>query len=375
MSYVNKRREELKIPEITIEEFDALSGTHQFSNQYERRKHMLIQEYKENRSKMPRRNPFRVAVAAAAICVVGTVGVYATVSHSDFFGNAFGNNGRQSVPTHIEIQDQGDKGKTPVQVPAREYVTVDADVAEKNIGDYVMNTPITKKLNGHTLTILSAVRDEQCMVMEFTLEKKGGEDALVYNEKTNMTKGAYLDGAKADIYFSVDDAADCIYVDMNKSTDEKLYCYDYIVFNQPIAAGQSVSMTLETTKGGTIDEMWEVPGAMREEQLTIPVTKTVPSIAYTSKKGGQLNVSALGMVLDMGKGLGLKGAEASDPSSLDNIKVQYKDGTKYVVEDENTYNAGYSCGFDELYKLTFNRLVELNQIDTISVNGIAYQAK
>lgn len=370
MKYVDKSKEGFEVMKISVKEFDEMTESHEFSQNYKRRKEKLIKEYDESKIKKYRRIPFRVAVAAAAVCVVGTVGVYAAVNHSDFFNNALGNGGRKSVTSHMEMQDQGDKGSVSVQMPAREYVTVDTNAAEKHLGSYMLEKPIVKKIGEHTLTILSAVRDKNAMVMEFTLERKGGENSLVYNSQTNAAKGAYF-FEEGDISFWINNGDDYIYVDTKKSTEEKLYCYDYSVFGDPMEEGEVPSLCIISADGSIQQENSKI----NKENLEIPVKKAVPTISYASKKGGILEVSALSMDINMGKGLGLKGYEKQDPGSIKTVIVKYNDGSEYIVEDENTYNVGCSCGFGEHYTLAFNRLVEVDNIEAVEVNGIRYTMK
>lgn len=394
MNYVDKsqkvnmdQEKSLSTP-ISIEEFDAITDRHEFSRGYERRKEMLLKGYKKKKATTIKRALFRVAAAAVGVCLMGTlgVGVYAAVTHDDFFHNAFGNTGRESVAAHTGIQEDAVKGDIPVEIPAREYVEVDPEVAEDYLGNYMLQEPIVKKINNHTLTIISAVRDKNVMVMEFTLEREGGENALGYDEGTNMDKGAYVT-EEADIYFMIKDGSDCIYVDLEKSTDEKLYCYDYITFDEyERGDGAGVILTIQSADGPIIEAMDSADIAVHSEMLEIPVEKPVPSTVYTSKKGGALEVSAIGMSLDMGVGLGLTGDEKYDPGSVKTVVIQYKDGSEYLVKDDHTYNLGYSCGTNrkifnledarsssgDIYCMVFNRLVETDQIQAIKINGIKY---
>lgn len=378
MNYVNRRQEEneiqekSKISQISVNEFDRISEVHQFSERYERRKKMLIKEYDNDSRKKVKRIPFRVTVAVATICIVATVGVYAAVTHENFLSGAFGNSSRESVTSHIFMQDNGDKGDVAVQMPEREYVAVDIETAEKIIGNYIMDKPITKKIGEHTLTILSAVRDKNAMIMEFTLERKGGENALVYDKVTNAAKGAYI-SENADIMFYFKNGADSIYVDIEKSTDEKLYCYEYVVFGKALEEGESPVLSI-TSADKPLSQL-EDNEPRNEDTLTIPVTKVVPSVKFISEKGGRLEVSTLGLNIDMSKGLGLKGGSSKDPGNIKSIRINYNDGTEYVVCDDNVMNEGYACGFGSMYRSVFNRLVEIDKIETIEVNGVIYKVE
>lgn len=323
-------------------------------------------ENSNKRKNRKTKHTIKVAVAVAAVSMIGTMGVYAATSlNGNFFEGIFGNQGKTNVETHTEYQDQGDKGIIPYQMPAREYVDVDIEKVEKELGSYVMNKPIVKKIQGHTVTFLSAVRDEDCMMMEFTIEKKGGTNALQYNELTNMAKGAIWNEKTFGLMMA--DAGDCIYVDLEKSTDEIIYCYDYIVFDKIIEEGKSVNIEI-------LDYTLDSENATIVGSIEIPVTKCVPRTSYVSDKGGEMEVSSIGISINMAKGLELAGCEGK-PESISTVSINYKDGTVYKIFDEKTNNSGYVLNWGDEFNFTYNRYVDVNDIDSIEVNGIKYHVK
>ena len=85
-SYENEQ-----FPDWSIEEFDAISEDHVFSEQYQREKRKVIRAH--SKKKAPRRF-FMQAVAAAAACIVLPVVVYAAVTHM-----------RTSTGMHSEMPD------------------------------------------------------------------------------------------------------------------------------------------------------------------------------------------------------------------------------------------------------------------------------
>ena len=64
----------------------------------------------------------------------------------------------------------------------------DEGLAESLIGDSMSYPNITKEIDGTTITILSVVRDNNSAVIEYTLEKAGGVDALNYSQLDNEAK-------------------------------------------------------------------------------------------------------------------------------------------------------------------------------------------
>lgn len=395
-SYENEQ-----FPDWSIEEFDAISEDHVFSEQYQREKRKVIRAH--SKKKAPRRY-FMQAVAAAAACIVLPVVVYAAVTHADFYRNAFGNAGRQSVSAHEEVLDDGKGGQLTVTYPEREYVPIDEEMAEALIGSNISSEPVEVQINDHKLTINSAVRDENAIVMEFTLECETGVTALNYSELDNEAKGAFM-SEESTFSFRVDGTAENIYVDLEKSTETCLHCYYYglFVFDGPLADGKSPTLDItyadeplvdiymnEPLDGSYIDESLDgsymdesLDGTtdksrIHEAQVAIPAEHTLDLLTFTSDAGGVLELSPISLSIDMGKGLGLTNLEAYDPIHLNTMSIHYTDGSSYQVYDKDGYvdNTAYMCGgcgaAQTEIMLLFNRLIDPSKIDSVEVNGLIY---
>ena len=396
-----KSYENEQFPDWSIEEFDAISEDHVFSEQYQREKRKVIREH--SKKKTPRRF-FMQAVAAAAACIVLPVVVYAAVTHADFYRNAFGNAGRQSVSAHEEVLDDGKGGQLTVTYPEREYVPIDEEMAEALIGSNISSEPVEVQINDHKLTINSAVRDENAIVMEFTLECETGVTALNYSELDNEAKGAFM-SEESTFSFRVDGTAENIYVDLEKSTETCLHCYYYglFVFDGPLADGKSPTLDItyadeplvgiymnepldgshmdESLDGSYMDESLDGTtdkSRIHEAQVAIPAEHTINLLTFTSDAGGVLELSPISLSIDMGKGLGLTNLEAYDPIHLNTMSIHYTDGSSYQVYDKDGYvdNTAYMCGgcgaAQTEIMLLFNRLIDPSKIDYVEVNGLIY---
>lgn len=414
-----KSYENEQFPDWSIEEFDAISEDHVFSEQYQREKKKVIRAH--SKKKAPRRF-FMQAVAAAAACIVLPVVVYAAVTHADFYRNAFGNAGRQSVSAHEEVLDDGKGGQLTVTYPEREYIPIDEEMAEALIGSNISSEPVEVQINDHKLTINSAVRDENAIVMEFTLECETGVTALNYSKLDNEAKGAWR-SEESTFSFRVDGTAENIYVDLEKSTETCLHCYYYglFVFDGPLPDGKSPVLDItyadeplvdiymnEPLDGSYMDEslddtyMDESPddtymdesldgsymdesldgttdkSRIHEAQVAIPAEHTLDLISFTSESGGLLELSPISLSIDMGKGLGLTNLEAYDPIHLNTMSIHYTDGSSYQVYDKDGYvdNTAYMCGgcgaAQTEIMLLFNRLIDPSKIDYVEVNGLIY---
>ena len=387
-----KLYENEQFPDWSIEEFDAISEDHVFSEQYQREKKKVIRAH--SKKKAPRRF-FMQAVAAAAACIVLPVVVYAAVTHADFYRNAFGNAGRQSVSAHEEVLDDGKGGQLTVTYPEREYVPIDEEMAETLIGSNISSEPVEVQINDHKLTINSAVRDENAIVMEFTLECETGVTALNYSELDNEAKGAWR-SEESTFSFRVDGTAENIYVDLDKSTETCLHCYYYglFVFDGPLADGKSPTLDItyadeplddiyknEPLDGSYMDESLDGTtdkSRIHEAQVAIPAEHTINLLTFTSDAGGVLELSPISLSIDMGKGLGLTNLEAYDPIHLNTMSIHYTDGSSYQVYDKDGYvdNTAYMCGgcgaAQTEIMLLFNRLIDPSKIDYVEVNGLIY---
>ena len=387
-----KSYENEQFPDWSIEEFDAISEDHVFSEQYQREKRKVIRAH--SKKKAPRRF-FMQAVAAAAACIVLPVVVYAAVTHADFYRNAFGNAGRQSVSAHEEVLDDGKGGQFTVTYPEREYVPIDEEMAEALIGNNISSEPVEVQINDHTLTINSAVRDENAIVMEFTLECETGVTALNYSELDNEAKGAWR-SEESTFSFRVDGTAENIYVDLDKSTETCLHCYYYglFVFDGPLADGESPTLDItyadeplvdiymnEPLDGSYMDESLDGTtdkSKIHEAQVAIPAEHTINLLTFTSDAGGVLELSPISLSIDIGKDLGLTNLEAYDPIHLNTMSIHYTDGSSYQVYDKDGYvdNTAYMCGgcgaAQTEIMLLFNRLIDPSKIDYVEVNGLIY---
>ena len=365
---------EESFPDWTVEEFDSIQENHHFSRRYKSVRNRTIRNYRRKRTG---KWSFRTAAAVIAVCMACPAVVYASVTHADFFRNAFGDAGRKSVVSHTELADNGNGngGKIEITYPERNYVPVDPDKADSLIGEQTSTEPVTVDINDHRLTILSAVRDRNAMTMEFTLECSTGVTVYDFDSLSNEAKGART-ADNATIRLLFDNASDFIYIDHAKSTDTLLHCYAYCVFENPVEDGEEPKLDIyyADTPLLSLPEN-EKP---QEKQISIPATKALAVTAYSSEEGGHLELSPISCSIDLGKGLGLSQEEASDPGNLGKVSIHYTDGSVYEVYDKDTNidNTSYMLGgVGENYSvitMNLNRLVDVNQVDYITVNDVKY---
>lgn len=347
---------------------------------------ILMNQSTDEKKKNCYKKNLRIAAAVAAILCFAIPGVvYASVK-SGFFESMFGNETKKSTGViHREIDDG--KGNTvAVDIPSKEYVPVDEEKAEAMIGQWVMDEPITRKIGEHTLTINNFAYDRNGALMYFTLEREGGVTALTGDMDTNLTKGAYFT-ENADFYFYVESTSgvtggENIYIDIEKSRKEKLYCYSYILWPERLNDNDTVQLVIDKYPAPSreLDEVateedertwWE---QTQTERITLTDKGQIPVRCIDLGADGYIEYSPVSILIDMSKGLGLSEEEADDPYYMKHLEIKYQDGSSYVVSDdiENINNSGYVLGTDEGYKAAFNRLVEPEQIAEIIVNEVSF---
>ncbi len=328
----------------------------------------------------------RAAAAAAAIICCGVPSiVYASVK-TGFFEGMFGNSTKKSTEViHREIDD-GKDGKVTVDIPSKEFVPVDEAKAEAMIGQWVTDEPIVREIGEHTLTIESFAYDKNGAWMYFTLGREGGVTALQGDMDTNLTKGAYFTD-DAEFYFNLNCGeeifgCDNIYIDMEKSTDELLYCSDYILWSEGVEEGDTPKLSIERypcTRGELYAMSDEERAAADIQTETIEMSDKgqIPVQSIDLGENGFLEYSPVSVSVDMSKGMGLSDEEAQDPYYMKHLEIRYKDGSSYVVSNQEgcIENNGYVMGAGVWYKAAFNRLVDTDEIAEILVNDVRFPAE
>lgn len=383
---------ELKSFDISIEEFDKLEGNHVFSENYQKQKGEAISQYKKKMERHAYPKFVKVAAAIALMLVLGPITANAA-TNGEMFSRVWGGLGKNDIKAHDEVIQNEEKGNScVVTFPKREYETMDVERAQQLIGKYVVYPSVSKEINGTTISVKSAVRDKDSAVVEYTLEKKGGVNMLEYSQRNNETKGA-LFSENSTVEFSFGEGLGFIYVDLDKSTDEKLYCYSYLAL-----VGSQTDIDLEIDEYPcTLAERQKVVDSLDDKALRelnektkittvkIPLSKSINMENYVNNKRGCLELSPLSMKIDMKTGLGLSKEEASDPYSCYYVSVNYKDGSNYVVTEHSkegvhscdieTENTSYALENEGKLILVFNRLVDTEKVKSVTVNNVEYTLK
>lgn len=355
----------------------------EISNEVEERLESTY-EILRSRSKSETKRQYKfpkVTVAAITAVIMISTGVYASI-RSDFFEGMFGNTTKTSTPAQPVSIDDGKGGTVDVVIPSKEFVDVDEERASELLGNYVLEEPIVKEIGSHTLTVENFLYNELGGLMYFTMEREGGVTALAGNEDTNLAKGANFT-EDADFYFNIEIGEQIvghenIYVDMQKSTAEKMYCYSYFLWSEEIDVQQKPYLLIKKypcTKGEIdrmdAEEYSQMCENVVEEKVNLTKKDAVPAKTLDLGEKGTLRISAFALAFDIPKMLGLSNLDI-DPWNVKHVEIQYKNGESYVVEDnnENINNTGYVLGCDPYYKVAFNRLVDVENVKAVVINDI-----
>lgn len=389
---------------ISIEEFDAIDGVHEFSKAYQDKKEALLLQVKQREKSVLKKTLAKIAAVIAVVLIVVPASVLATEKYNrkKFYEDAFGNETKKDVPKKV-TQIEGNEDMVEVTLPSMEYAPVDENVADKYIGKDTAFEPIVADLgNGHTLTVNDITYNRYGGSMTYTIEREGGVTMLDYDEETNQAKG-----------FGVNEEALCFYkisagtyngtgskgyVNFETSTKEKLNCYEYFLFDKPLEKGEKITLEIGQLNAFTPEEMQKLSydeyiEKYENRSASYPIPENIKmsddECTFVSEKGGELALTPITLYLDMAKGLGMSGVNGYDANDIEKVEIKYKDGSSYIVEDRGKEidNTGYSCsgigmnittddGFEgTYYGITFNRIIDLRNVDYILIDDIEYRLK
>ncbi len=387
MRYSEKEMKEILSQDIQISDTvnDRLKDTYK----------ILKEEHKQSQKKHCRRFSYTAAAIALVGCLALPAGAYAA-SNLDFFDAMFGNSTKKSTPVIETEQDTGKTNEdgtpkmTPITLPSHEFVSVDPQKAQEITGGGCMSKPVEKQLGDHTLCIENMVYDQNGAVIYFTLERPGGVTMLIGDDDTNVRKGAYFSedreygfvfGTTSDIF-----AGEDTYVDIEKSTPDKMYCTAYVLWSESLPKGVFPQLeigkfpcSMRELENMTEEEISAFHEKIETEELQLTDQEPMPVQSMDLGNNGHVVYSPITIGVDLSKGFGLTESEAYDPGNLTHLEIKYKDGSSYVISDtvNNIDNSGYVLGgVSEVWTMTaFNRLVDINEIQEIIINDVSFPVK
>ncbi len=373
--------------------------------------------------KMKKRNVSRILrnllvaaliVSALAVTAYAVAGFVIFDSPQDMISSLFGD---RTGYDHKDVTHFTDPEK-PGEVydsPAYDRVPVDESVAASEAVPLVSPVGQSFSWEGYTLTVDANMYDQvtKCGVLTYTVENPDGIPSYVLRENGVID---FPEGEIQDI-----NQYGYSYIIPDQSTDTKLTAAFYYQLDNPESTDLVLSFTqwaairlpdyeellkqtmeqvkrevsedevIEQLKQALGDEYEELASAVSHEEIvdtgydglvyerikgrfdcpekiTIP-EKALGEMSNLTLADGNIKVSPIAIRVDT--------REMRDyPNGIiKRVKICFKDGTEYVVRDENVANYMFAVGYtDRDVTLMFNRMIDVNEIASIVLDGdVAFQ--
>jgi hypothetical protein len=137
---------------------------------------------------------------------------------------------------------------------------------------------------------------------------------------------------------------------------------------------ESFAMALETMTEEEIIEQGYVELACEEfnrlyecsDKITIDLNAQ-SELKHITLCNGAVTVSAIAMRMD-GSALGT--------NDVDSVRIRYTDGTEYVVSEGYTLNyTDASWNEDDVLTISFNRIIDVEKIEAVLIDGTVYKVE
>lgn len=139
-------------------------------------------------------------------------------------------------------------------------------------------------------------------------------------------------------------------------------------------------------------DYYEESFILEENSVSIPVAEEIESTIFTNNADGNLEISPIAMNVNLNRGIDFSNTYDGD-SCIDNVykmEISYKDGTSYLIyavkhpydtgsvydPSEEVASFSYICGSIDNHVITlFNRLVDVDNIEKITINNTEFTQK
>lgn len=337
----------------------------------------------QRRGARPMRAALIAAAVAAALCVTaGAAYVYYVRQNVPVDqGQTAQSVAGAGLPSWQREEFHDPEGGNSRHYPRREVAQTDPAQAQNLLGEYLPETGYQWQIEDYTLTVEGYLLDELTGTAKFiyTLEHPGGfgEDAVDW-EHGLLNRDKFKPSVSFETNSAVDEAwagfGGRTYVDTTRSTEEKLCIVSSLASFEPWKAADGITVTFRV-QGDVHNEVLPDGGTNvirddpeLEAELELPGVKSLPAMTLTDPATGKtVLLSAVGLKLD-----------CADIDQVDSIVIDLADGSRYLVEDaaSDLDNSDYGLGSGEYPKMTlrtvFNRLVDVNQVTAVTVDGVRY---
>lgn len=307
---------------------------------------------------------------------------------------AFGENGHAHVESTVVTEDRGEYGKTQWIAPEINRVPLNKELADTLVAPYLCAVGETYEYGGYTLTVEAYTYDEatHAGLVYYSLENPAGvsgyevqpDGEIWWPEGDMITFGHIRCRSHLVSHLTTDTKLTCIG-----------YFYHFIHEAEPEKPNPQTQLYVKLN-------ILQIPGPMAPDgwfeqknepenpvQWDIPEQKDFPgAVLPLMGFGGSLNPIAHrefaeGKIIVSPYSLRYakdfcESETGSVGSSFQSVKLLFKDGTEYVVVDENVANYTVNAGEGDRYPssgttICFNRVVNPEDVETVFLDGKPYK--
>lgn len=270
--------------------------------------------------------------------------------------------GNETGYDEVNWSVEGNSGETYAYSADR--APVDESVARENLEPVVEPVGQSITYAGHTLTVDANGYDAatKCGFVTYTIENPDG-------------LRQYQVQANGEVWFPLGELLTTnqygrSYILKDKSTDTKLCATYYYQIRNP----QTEDLELRLSFWAAIEDPEAFMALPPEEAVQMNVSDSEDAIVISTANSasletatfgnGAVTVSTIALQVDL--------SLAGDRDFVDTLKILFRDGTEYIIQDDGTINSLFNVGSSDGSEVTFmmNRLVDVDQIASVIVNGV-----
>jgi len=262
----------------------------------------------------------------------------------------FGENGYAHVEAETITVDKGEAGLSQWQTPEMDREPVNETLAQELVAPHISAVGQTISHEDYTMTIeaYSVETETNTAMVYYTIENPNGVTG--YSLQSN-----------GEVWWPGGELICCNqgirnYIIQDQTTEEKLYIAGYISISDSL---QDEGIYLKFYNSGS--------------GISLPVQENTGGMKTITLADGDIVISPISIVI-YGKGLGIM--NEGDETIVHSLVIRYSDGTEYLVEDDGVMNYAYATSERRLNShVTYclNRIVDLDNVTAVVVNGTEYQ--
>ena len=289
-----------------------------------------------------------LALSVTALAAVGAIHFDRNGNEPSLPNGAFGTgvNGQETLD-----RTTTDKSGNVVMIehyPGTERVNINETDVDKLLGGHINEIDQGITLGDYTFIVRDAVFDQNNVgVVTFEIENPNGHG---YDEE-----GRWLGDKMPAITWRLTDS-DGNQMDGVPSADRDSYSDTHIAFiyyTTPLNTCDPSSLILTLTS--------RINGATQEHPIQFSIHDKLPTVGF-SDDNATAEVSATGMLLTF--------ADTPDAFNLEEMVINFEDGSEYIVKNYDLYNIAVTSRYEETgVAIAFNRLVDVQKILSIHLSG------